>query len=99
MKRVAPFSAAILSLALLPRLVETASRHGGHPRIVQVASDVHYWSSFAKGVLDSPNMFEKLSDKAYCTSSEMRGRYYLSKREPAFPWAWRGGMLICYLPK
>lgn len=61
-------STALLSILLLPRLQQAAAK-GTNPRVVIVASEVHFWSNFAEDevLLSSPNILEKFSDREYCT--------------------------------
>jgi NAD(P)-dependent dehydrogenase (short-subunit alcohol dehydrogenase family) len=57
----------LLSLLLLPHMVRTGSQYSTVPRIVVVASDVHYWASIEQRVLDTPNVLTTLGSKEYCT--------------------------------
>jgi hypothetical protein len=51
-------------------MVKTAETHGVHPHLGVVASDVHLMTTFGtnKKELEAP-ILEKMSDKAYCTTS------------------------------
>jgi retinol dehydrogenase 12 len=60
-------SSAMVCLGLLPIMVDSATKHGGRPRIVQLGSNMHHTAKFDKEVLNSQRMLEKLSDKAYCS--------------------------------
>ncbi|KAJ7459715.1 hypothetical protein FB451DRAFT_1563441 [Mycena latifolia] len=71
-------SIPLLSLLLLPCMVRTAREHSTLPRIVVVASEVHYMSTIEKRVLESPNILETLGSAEYCTKS-MESRYFLTK--------------------
>ncbi|KAF9448402.1 short-chain dehydrogenase [Macrolepiota fuliginosa MF-IS2] len=77
--QVNDLSSPLLALLLLPRVLETAKQHGTIPRIVIVSSEVHYWTKLEDKVLDSPNAFEVLGSKEYCTPRIMKVRYFDSK--------------------
>ncbi|KAJ7286858.1 hypothetical protein C8J57DRAFT_1495350 [Mycena rebaudengoi] len=50
------------------------------PRIVVVASEVHYWVEMDKKTCEKRGeIFKTLGSAAYCTPKVMRGRYFLSK--------------------
>ncbi|KAF9447064.1 NAD(P)-binding protein [Macrolepiota fuliginosa MF-IS2] len=72
-------SSSLLALLLLPRVLKTAKQHGTIPRIVIVSSEVHFWTTFEDKVLDSPNAFEVLGSKEYCTPQIMKLRYLDTK--------------------
>jgi len=73
-------SMPLLALLLLPHMVRTGSEHSTVPRIVVVASDVHYWASIEKRVLEAPNILTTLGSKSYCTPKAMADqRYFLTK--------------------
>lgn len=57
----------LLSLRLLPHMVRTAAEFSTTPRLVTVASEVHYWAEIGKELIEAPALLEKLSDKTYCT--------------------------------
>jgi hypothetical protein len=46
-------STNFLALLLLPRMLTTANEHNTTPRIVLVASEVHYWAKLAQEMVDS----------------------------------------------
>lgn len=50
-------------------MVETAERYSVKPRLVIVASDVHYWTTVKKEVLETPNIWKTLSSKEHCTQA------------------------------
>lgn len=53
---------------MIPKMLETARKHSVTPRLVVVASDVHYWTAIEKDVITSSSgILAKLSDKEYCT--------------------------------
>lgn len=54
---------SLLSLLLLPRLLETARKYHTMPRIVIVGSGVHYWAgALDKKTSNSPEILRALSD-------------------------------------
>ncbi len=57
----------LLAIRMIPKMLETARKHSVNPRLVVVASDVHYWTKIEKDVIASPSILAKLSDKGYCT--------------------------------
>ena len=52
---------ALLSLLLLPRLVDTGRKFGSTSRLVTVASDVHYWAVLPKDIKESSSPVATLS--------------------------------------
>ena len=52
---------ALLSLLLLPHLVDTGRKFGSTSRLVTVASDVHYWAVPPQDVKESSNPVATLS--------------------------------------
>ncbi|KAG5635341.1 hypothetical protein H0H81_011663, partial [Sphagnurus paluster] len=76
-------SLSLLSLRLLPIMIETGKKYNTRPRLVAVTSDVHFWSNIEKEVLDGDEIYKTLNFKAYCTpaydSSVMGARYFDSK--------------------
>ncbi|KAK0184326.1 hypothetical protein F5146DRAFT_1075221 [Armillaria mellea] len=69
----------LLAIRMIPKMLETARKYSVNPRLVVVASDVHYWTKIEKDVIASPGILAKLSDKAYCTQEVMKNRYNDSK--------------------
>ncbi|KAK0440897.1 uncharacterized protein EV420DRAFT_1279069 [Desarmillaria tabescens] len=69
----------LLAIRMIPKMLETARKHSVVPRLVIVASDVHYWTTIEKDVIASPRILAKLSDKEYCTKEVMDHRYFDSK--------------------
>ncbi|SJL12667.1 related to enoyl-CoA hydratase/isomerase [Armillaria ostoyae] len=69
----------LLAIRMIPKLLETARKHSVIPRLVIVASDVHYWATIEKDVIAGPSILAKLSDKDYCTKEVMDHRYFDSK--------------------
>ncbi|PBK67916.1 NAD(P)-binding protein [Armillaria solidipes] len=69
----------LLAIRMIPKMLETARKHSVNPRLVVVASDVHYWTTIEKNVITSPSILAKLSDKEYCTKEVMDRRYSDSK--------------------
>jgi len=69
-------SAVLLTVLLLPCLFKAASSGtSSNPRVVIVASDVHYWTKFAKTEVESEKIFRKLSDQDHCTSRAFSSIY------------------------
>ncbi|KAJ7696026.1 hypothetical protein B0H17DRAFT_1054612 [Mycena rosella] len=77
-------SIPLISLLLLPHMVRTAREHSTVPRIVVVASEVHYFTNIEKRVLESPEMLATLGSAEYCTPKIMNSRYFLTKRLSIF---------------
>ncbi|KAK0431559.1 hypothetical protein EV421DRAFT_1742997 [Armillaria borealis] len=69
----------LLAIRMIPKMLETARKHSVTPRLVVVASDVHYWTAIEKDVIASSGILAKLSDKEYCTEEVMKHRYHDSK--------------------
>ncbi|PBK94509.1 NAD(P)-binding protein [Armillaria gallica] len=69
----------LLAIRMIPKMLETARRYSVNPRLVVVASDVHYWTKIEKHVIASPSILAKLSEKEYCTKEVMDHRYHDSK--------------------
>lgn len=65
--QVNDLSLSLLALLLLPRMLETAKQYNTVPRIVVVSSGVHYSARLEDKVFTSPNAFEVLGSKEYCT--------------------------------
>lgn len=67
---------SLLALLLLPQMLKTHQRFGVTPRLVIVASDVHFETSLDETVLRSPHgILAKLNEKEYCSTSVMNRRY------------------------
>ena len=60
---------ALLSLLLLPRMVETSKESRSTSRLVIVSSEVHYWASIPAEVYDSLNPLAMLNSPKYRTST------------------------------
>ncbi|KAK0476366.1 hypothetical protein IW261DRAFT_1339715 [Armillaria novae-zelandiae] len=69
----------LLAIRMIPKMLETARKHSVYPRLVVVASDVHYWTTIEKDVIASPGILAKLSSREYCTEEVIRRRYNDSK--------------------
>ncbi|KAK0215222.1 hypothetical protein EDD85DRAFT_1030002 [Armillaria nabsnona] len=69
----------LLAIRMIPKMLETARKHSVNPRLVVVASDVHYRTTIEKDIIASPSILAKLSDKEYCTKEVMDHRYSDSK--------------------
>ncbi|KAJ3570468.1 hypothetical protein NP233_g4386 [Leucocoprinus birnbaumii] len=72
-------SLSLLSLLLLPRMIETVERFKVTPRIVFVSSDLHYLSKLKDSIFESPNAFALMSQKDFCCPKVMSTRYLDSK--------------------
>ncbi|CAK5267270.1 unnamed protein product [Mycena citricolor] len=78
--QVNDLSTPLLALRLLPVMVKTAQEHGTVPRIVVVASEVHYWAKISKEVAESPSPLSVLGGVEYCSSPKrMSDRYFITK--------------------
>ncbi|KAJ7066265.1 hypothetical protein C8F01DRAFT_981737 [Mycena amicta] len=80
--KISALSTPYVALRLLPILLRTAREHSTVPRLVVVASEVHYWTDIEKSVLDNPtNIIKTLASQEYCTSKKkiMSERYQLTK--------------------
>jgi NAD(P)-dependent dehydrogenase (short-subunit alcohol dehydrogenase family) len=71
-------STALLSILMLPHLIKTGTPEHAS-RLVIVSSMAHYISDSPKGADKWPSIIGTINDAAYCTSSAMKNRYYLSK--------------------
>lgn len=60
-------------------MVRTAAEFHTTPRLVTVASDVHYWAKVKRDLINSSAILETLSDRAYCTPKSVynSGQYML----------------------
>ncbi|KAI0035676.1 hypothetical protein K488DRAFT_42762 [Vararia minispora EC-137] len=76
-------SCMLLSTLLLPRMLETAKASGPNsprPRLVVVASGVHFWYTPSSDILSCERILEKYNDPIYCSQpGVMATRYYLTK--------------------
>jgi hypothetical protein len=59
----------LLTILLFPCLIKAVSSGTSpNPRVVIVASDVHYWAKISEMEVESDNILQKLSDKDYSAS-------------------------------
>ncbi|TFY70512.1 hypothetical protein EVG20_g2488 [Dentipellis fragilis] len=72
-------SCALLSMLLLPRMLESAKTSISRPRMVIVASEVHFWATVNDEERASPRILDKANNKEYCEASAMGRRYFFSK--------------------
>ncbi|KAJ6595764.1 hypothetical protein DFH09DRAFT_1259000 [Mycena vulgaris] len=72
-------STPLLALLLLPLMIKTSKEHSTLPRIVVVSSEVHYWISIEKDLVENPGMLKAMGSAEYCTSQNMETRYLLTK--------------------
>ncbi|THV00238.1 short-chain dehydrogenase [Dendrothele bispora CBS 962.96] len=70
----------LLAFLLLPKMLQTAKKHGTYPRLVVVSSHTHYWSTLEKEVVDAPKgkILETFSSENYW-SKTTSGRYQDTK--------------------
>ncbi|KAF7309208.1 hypothetical protein MKEN_01123500 [Mycena kentingensis (nom. inval.)] len=68
--QVANLATPLVILRLLPAMIKTAKEHMTTPRIVVVASEVHYWVDIEKKVLDSGNILKTLGSEEYCRNTK-----------------------------
>jgi hypothetical protein len=48
-------------------MLDTAKQFNTIPRTVVVTSEGHYWTSLEDKVFESPNAFQLMGSKEYCT--------------------------------
>ncbi|KAA1476834.1 short-chain dehydrogenase [Dentipellis sp. KUC8613] len=77
--QVNDLSCTLLSMLLLPRMLESAKTSTSHPRMVIVASEVHFWVTVNDEEHASPRILEKANNREYCEASAMARRYFFSK--------------------
>jgi len=77
--QVNDLSSSLLAILLVPRLLETARQENTTPRLVVVTSELHYWTEIEDQIFDSPNAFDVLGSKEYCTPKILKSRYADSK--------------------
>ncbi|KAH9479749.1 Short chain dehydrogenase sol3 [Psilocybe cubensis] len=65
--KVNNLSTSLLTLLLLPRMLDTAQRYNTTPRIVIAASETHFWVELDKDVINSPNFFRTYAHKEIST--------------------------------
>ncbi|KAJ7673613.1 short-chain dehydrogenase [Mycena rosella] len=69
----------LLAILLIPIMTRTARDHATLPRIVIVASTMHYFLKLEKSVYENSAMLKTVGSKKYCTSTAMQTRYELTK--------------------
>ncbi|ESK92349.1 retinol dehydrogenase 12 [Moniliophthora roreri MCA 2997] len=69
------------ALLLLPYMLRTAAEHNTTPRLVMVASEVHYWSNLVRDdkVVKSKSMLKEMSSKEFHQRTSSTQRYFDSK--------------------
>ncbi|KIJ64227.1 hypothetical protein HYDPIDRAFT_28664 [Hydnomerulius pinastri MD-312] len=72
-------STALLSLLLLPGMIDTGKKSGSASRLVIVSSDVHYWAVIKDEVKQASKPIAKLNSEDYRTPQAMGARYLDSK--------------------
>ncbi|KAJ7079207.1 hypothetical protein C8R43DRAFT_940090 [Mycena crocata] len=69
----------LVAIRLLPHLLRTAEQYSTVPRLVVVASEVHYWATLSKSVLQSKTPLALLGSRENCTDKYMSGSYLVTK--------------------
>ncbi|KAF8625040.1 hypothetical protein AX17_006954 [Amanita inopinata Kibby_2008] len=69
----------LLAILLFPTMMQTSKKYDVTPRLVLVGSEVHFWTSFDKQVLESNEPVRLLGSKKYCTNKTMARRYLDTK--------------------
>ncbi|KAJ6526933.1 hypothetical protein DFH09DRAFT_1414611 [Mycena vulgaris] len=72
-------STPLAGLLLLPHMLRTAREHSTVPRLVVVASEVHYFTDIPKSVREGDNILATLGSAEYCTPATMQDRYMVTK--------------------
>ncbi|PPQ80661.1 hypothetical protein CVT25_001623 [Psilocybe cyanescens] len=68
-------SGALLSLLLLPRMLETAREYNTTPRITLVVSRLHYFVKFDSNLINAPNTLRLHGHKDYFNQRIAEGKY------------------------
>jgi retinol dehydrogenase-12 len=66
--QVNSLSTPLLALLLLPIMIRTAKEHSTLPRLVVVASGVHYWITIDKKLGENPELLKTLGSAEHCTT-------------------------------
>ncbi|PPQ97860.1 hypothetical protein CVT26_013029 [Gymnopilus dilepis] len=72
-------STSLLSLLLLPRMLDTAEKYNAVPRLVIVSSLVHYFAKFKKSLVNSKNPWRKYGHKEEFKGPLSKDRYNETK--------------------
>jgi retinol dehydrogenase-12 len=74
-------STMLLSLLLLPRMLQTADVYGTHPHMAVVCSETHFTTDFdkLKKLLAAPSFLEEMSSREYCTRMSVASRHTAHK--------------------
>ncbi|KAF5324220.1 hypothetical protein D9619_011199 [Psilocybe cf. subviscida] len=72
-------STNLLALLLLPRMLATAKEHSTTPRLVLVASGVHYWAKLTKDVVDSETPWRTYNEPKQYKAANGTARYFDTK--------------------
>uniref|UniRef100_A0A8H7XYR4 NAD(P)-binding protein n=1 Tax=Psilocybe cubensis TaxID=181762 RepID=A0A8H7XYR4_PSICU len=75
--KVNNLSTSLLTLLLIPRMLDTAKKYNTTPRIVIAASETHFWVQMDKDVVNSPNFFRTYAHQEFSTPAHER--YYGTK--------------------
>ncbi|KAJ7183168.1 hypothetical protein C8R46DRAFT_1066138 [Mycena filopes] len=79
MVQVNSLATPLITLLLLPRMLQTALEHATVPRIVVVSSDMHHYSSIPEMVLRSDNILTILGSAEFCIPKRMQNLYGITK--------------------
>ncbi|KAJ2935411.1 hypothetical protein H1R20_g1683, partial [Candolleomyces eurysporus] len=66
---------SLLGILLLPKMISTAERFGGHPRMVFVGSEVHLLAKFEKHLVEGDRPLKTFGSKEHCTPEVLQKRY------------------------
>ncbi|KAJ7140939.1 hypothetical protein C8R44DRAFT_692833 [Mycena epipterygia] len=72
-------STPLLGLLLLPHMLRTAQQYSTLPRLVVVASEMHYFTTITNDLLDKGNILATIGSAEYSTPKAMGNRYSLTK--------------------
>ncbi|KAF8180838.1 short-chain dehydrogenase [Pholiota molesta] len=71
---------SLLAVLLLPLMVDTGKKYNTTPRLVVVSSEVHYWTTIPKEVIDAPNPLRRFgTDPEYMPKVFDMSRYQDTK--------------------
>ncbi|KAF9033513.1 hypothetical protein BJ165DRAFT_1357049, partial [Panaeolus papilionaceus] len=79
--QVNTMSTNLVSLLLLPHMLQTATKYNTVLRLVVVSSEVHYFTNLSKRVVDAPKPFDALGKAELCVPADFKGgkRYFDTK--------------------
>ncbi|KAK7031655.1 WW domain-containing oxidoreductase [Favolaschia claudopus] len=71
---------SLLALLLLPTMIKTAEKYSTIPRLVVVASGVHYWVTLNKTLCEDPDILKTIGGEVFCSvPKNMEDRYLVTK--------------------